>query len=416
MTEPTEPSNPLSKSELNPLQNPLLAENMNRWAEVYFTNPPERRDEAVAELLQELEQEQRQRDAQQPRGARVTSLPSRNLSMQQRNPEGMVNCPSCGAENPATHQFCGDCGEKIETEESASSGTGTFNENRGNGFGTKHAAPASSVQAPEQPAQQFQEEMTEEELSGEYSEEPDFAEGETPVYSAPVVHNDLSLFQSLRAPADVDEEEWEYGPQRSSPYRYYIAAALAIIILGLGYLAWKSAQSSQANEASPPPPAAATENAPASTTPAPKKEAEAAPTSPAKNAAPDAAKTTAATSNSTEKERPTEVVRASETRRIEPKAASAPIGGGAEELATAQRYLSGAGGQGRDGAEAAKWLWKSVAKHNGQATLVLADLYLRGDGVSKNCEQGRVLLDSAAQRGIPGAGERLRNLPAFGCH
>jgi TPR repeat protein len=225
------------------------------------------------------------------------------------------------------------------------------------------------------------------------------------------------LFQSLRAPADADEEDWEYGPQRSSPYRYYIAAALAIIILGLGYLAWRSAQSSQAaNEVSPAPPAAATENAPASTTPAPAPKTETAPTSPARIAAPDAAKTTAATSNSTEKQRPTEVVRASETRRIEPRAASASIGGGTEELATAQRYLNGTGGQGRDSAEAAKWLWKSIAKHNGQATLLLADLYLRGDGVSKNCEQGRVLLDSAAQRGIPGAGERLRNLPAFGCH
>jgi len=417
MTEPTEPSNPLPKSELNPLQNSLLAENMNRWAEVYFTNPPERRDEAVADLLRELEEEQRQRDVQ-PRGARVTSLPSRELSVQRRTSEKMVYCPSCGVENPDTHQFCGNCGEKIDTEKSASSTTGTFDENRGNGFGPKHAAPDPSVSGSERPAQQFREEMMEEEPSGEYYEEADPQEDEVPVYSVPVVHNDLSLFQSLRAPADVDEEEWEYGPQRSSSYRYYIAAALAIVILGLGYLAWKSAQSSQAaNEASPPPPGTAIENAPVSTTPASAPKTETAPTSPAKNEAPDAAsKTSAATRTGPEKQRPSEVVRASETRRIEPKAASASIGGGAEELATAQRYLSGTPGQGRDGAEAAKWLWKSIAKHNGQATLLLADLYLRGDGVSKNCEQGRVLLDSAAQRGVPGAGERLRNLPAFGCH
>jgi TPR repeat protein len=92
------------------------------------------------------------------------------------------------------------------------------------------------------------------------------------------------------------------------------------------------------------------------------------------------------------------------------------VGNGAEELAMAQSYLTGTDGRGRDGSEAAKWLWKSISKHNGQATLVLADLYLRGDGVPKNCEQGRVLLDSAAQRGIAGAGERLRNFQAFGCH
>ena len=77
-------------------------------------------------------------------------------------------------------------------------------------------------------------------------------------------------------------------------------------------------------------------------------------------------------------------------------------------------YLRGDGVP-RDDAEAAKWLWKSVAKHNAQATVLLADLYLKGNGVSKNCDQARVLLDSAARKGVAGAGERLRNLPAFGC-
>ena len=56
-----------------------------------------------------------------------------------------------------------------------------------------------------------------------------------------------------------------------------------------------------------------------------------------------------------------------------------------------------------------------MAKHNGAAALALADLYLKGDGVSKNCDQARVLLDSAARRDLAGAGKRLRNLQAFGC-
>jgi TPR repeat protein len=90
-------------------------------------------------------------------------------------------------------------------------------------------------------------------------------------------------------------------------------------------------------------------------------------------------------------------------------------GNGADEFVMAQRYLSGTSGQARDSAEAAKWLWKSIAKHNGPAMLVLADLYLKGDGVSKNCDQARVLLDSAALRGMAGAGEKIRHLQAFGC-
>jgi TPR repeat protein len=90
-------------------------------------------------------------------------------------------------------------------------------------------------------------------------------------------------------------------------------------------------------------------------------------------------------------------------------------GGGGEELATAQRFLHGSTGQARDTSEAAKWLWKSIAKHNGPAMLELADLYLKGDGVPKSCDQARVLLDSAARRGMARAGQRLRNLQAFGC-
>lgn len=44
--------------EMNPLRNRLLAANMGRWAEVYFTTAPEKRAEAVAELIRQLEQEE----------------------------------------------------------------------------------------------------------------------------------------------------------------------------------------------------------------------------------------------------------------------------------------------------------------------------------------------------------------------
>ena len=81
----------------------------------------------------------------------------------------------------------------------------------------------------------------------------------------------------------------------------------------------------------------------------------------------------------------------------------------------AQKYLNGSNGVQRNTSEAAHWLWKSIADHNSAALLPLADLYLKGDGVSKNCDQARVLLDSAARKGVAGAGERLRYLPAFGC-
>jgi TPR repeat protein len=56
-----------------------------------------------------------------------------------------------------------------------------------------------------------------------------------------------------------------------------------------------------------------------------------------------------------------------------------------------------------------------VAKHNLTAALMLADLYVRGDGVAKSCDQARLLLDAAARKGSSAAAERLRNLSASGC-
>ena len=44
---------------------------------------------------------------------------------------------------------------------------------------------------------------------------------------------------------------------------------------------------------------------------------------------------------------------------------------GDEELAMAQHFLNGTSSHGRDSAEAAKWLWKSIAKHNSAATVLL---------------------------------------------
>ena len=96
-------------------------------------------------------------------------------------------------------------------------------------------------------------------------------------------------------------------------------------------------------------------------------------------------------------------------------AAQSARGNGSEELTIAETYLNGTQGKAQDSAEAAKWLWRSVAKENSSAALVLSDLYLRGSGVAKNCDQARLLLDAAARKGIAGAAERLRNLPAFGC-
>ena len=81
----------------------------------------------------------------------------------------------------------------------------------------------------------------------------------------------------------------------------------------------------------------------------------------------------------------------------------------------ARDFLNGTNGKEPNRSLAAIYLWKAVAKQNIEATVMLSDLYLRGDGVPKNCEQARLLLDAAALKGRKDAAVQLRNLQAFGC-
>jgi PilZ domain len=60
-------------------------------------------------------------------------------------------------------------------------------------------------------------------------------------------------------------------------------------------------------------------------------------------------------------------------------------------------------------------LWVAVQNGDASAELVLANRYIDGDGVVKNCDQARVLLEAAAKRGNSAAVKRLAELPSTGC-
>jgi len=87
---------------------------------------------------------------------------------------------------------------------------------------------------------------------------------------------------------------------------------------------------------------------------------------------------------------------------------------GSQELILGRRYLLGQGVP-EDHATAAQWLWKSVAKQNADATLLLSDLYARGDGVPKSCDQARILLTIAGKRGSPEAIFKLEVIENDSC-
>ena len=60
-----------------------------------------------------------------------------------------------------------------------------------------------------------------------------------------------------------------------------------------------------------------------------------------------------------------------------------------------------------DSAATAAWLWKAMAKGNPDAPVRLADMYIKGDGVPRSCEQALVLLHAAAAQGDARASNRL---------
>jgi PilZ domain len=60
-------------------------------------------------------------------------------------------------------------------------------------------------------------------------------------------------------------------------------------------------------------------------------------------------------------------------------------------------------------------LWSAVASGDSSAEVDLARLYLRGEGVPRNCEQAKVLLRAAAKGGSAEARQELKKLPSRGC-
>jgi hypothetical protein len=385
----------LPAPELNPLTNPVLGRNMGRWAEVYFTSPPEKREQAVQELLRELEQES---PGEEAATQTVRAASDQTLDPRQAAPllEEFVQCPGCGQETYAQQKFCGGCGAPLAAQESLS------HSDTRNGADTQgSASPEPGVWEAGERRERFGEDR--------------LGEEKTDLHSAPPMQSIHDIgFSWERAEKSIANEPpllfADYRRAHRRRNRALMAAALTILIGTFLYVAGRVTSGWVRATPSPPVPtvksadraAASADRAPSpvqnglspveqdvATNPAQRKASGAVPSPQSAGALPSV---NAQSSVAAGSQRP-----------------------GSEELAVAESYLSGAQGKFRDSREAAKWLWKSVAKQNAEATLLLSDLYVRGDGVPQSCDQARLLLDAAASKGAPGAGERIRNLPNVGC-
>jgi len=357
------PDNPstLPQPNLNPLLNPILAKNIGRWAEVYFTNPPEKRERAVQELVRELERESSIPDhavAPQPsprqRDLADNALASATAEVQAQG----VICHSCGYLNRPKHKFCGRCGLRM-------------------------ASP--TVDGPDE--QESQPDSPVLLHIPEFPESPIFGLESTP---------------------------------RGQSYRLYAGVGLALVVLILGYMALRGTRTrSGAAHVTPPAPPAVT-NPVASTPPPANSKADTSsqmPSAANKPAGSPARRTSASPAEAPAKTNPGDSHPPATVPTPGQNSPGTPslVGDGSEELAMARGFLDGTNGRKQDPTQAVPWLWKAIAKQNVAATVLLSGMYLRGDGVPKNCEQARLLLDAATAKGRKDAAELLRNLQAFGC-
>jgi TPR repeat protein len=127
--------------------------------------------------------------------------------------------------------------------------------------------------------------------------------------------------------------------------------------------------------------------------------AENAATNPLTNNKSDAAADTAAATNS---DKP----KSTHSDQSSGEVASTQETAGAEEMTKAKNAS--------DAAAQAAWLWKATAKGNPDAPVQLADMYVKGSGVPRSCEQAMVLLKTAAEKANVLARNRLAAMYSTG--
>lgn len=410
-----EPETELPNPELNPLLNPTLGRHLGRWAQVYFTSPPEKREEAVGELLRELQGQpaglQDTPRLQQDQPVSTHSQPVESV----RIVEAVVaeppvqQCSACGHVHTSPQRFCGMCGASLEPE-------------------PRIVETPSTVRARERI-------LTHAELAS-------FSPADE---SIPAADDSFSDIRWLREKSLSGESESSWRPR-------YAPAIIAVMAIGILFYAQTRPQrgptpqsqqlAKSAPGASQNTPAQSSTETPAAALPlanAPPKTADhsserAAASPAARPPMPDAKASHPVPAGRAGNDRPEAAAKktASEPRPLPlatalggtktsapvaapPPSASVPNAlSGAAELAMAEDFLNGRTHP-RNSEEAAKYLWRAVGKENPSAILLLSDMYRVGDGVPKSCDQARLLLSAASRKGVPQAADKLRDLLRSGC-
>lgn len=417
-----EPLPDFPNQDLNPLVNPVLGRHLERWAQVYFNTPAERREEAVFQLIEELKAEEISRGV--PASGQSAAAPDETYA---------TVCPHCKRSNERSQKYCGMCGALMpRAQAAAASGSGAV---VGKTMFEQDFPPAGErVQGKVEERHDAEPAQRPRELESPFaatsllfqpaahakSTSPEIENNEQEVESD-VEYETADSDEMDSEPVDVDwlrdRNRYSEAEENSGIQNYLMGIAVVICVGILVFLiAIRPRYTKQAAKQKPPvnwnisqnaptempsvipsegtPQAGANAKAPALEEPPQNQPV------PMANPSPSA--------NAPSKSKPS-VPRSPSTAEVPAQAPAESNAGGAAELAVAKDYLSGKHGT-PDGAAAARMLWTAISKKNGPALLLLSDLYASGNGVPKNCDQARLLVDAALRKDVPEADIKLRNL------
>ena len=470
---------------LSPVLNPLLANQLGRWAEIYYTTPAENRDEAVRQLLQQLEAEAQSGSASRESGqaekadgeaGQPADFPAL-LESQTAFPPGEVHHQFGSAAQPpdglpqmeiSEAEHLADLSDPFLSNRTLSDPTVSDQTLSDPDLPGPDLSDFDSRESPfEAPAVQKHEELSNTPISKEHQDTPAVWPGMEAVESVIASSQETPQLPAIAPMSGIQEEEdWSaksapqdeaiepqatatsalFEPSQDSPPDFSVVrfrrlvlpaaatvrriprriAVAALLVVGFTALVWDLRRGTETSRTTPSrtpttavlrvskPPAAGTSTL--ETEPS-----QGAPNDPRSDRR-DPAQTTSdrADSATVQIAKPADEKTVIERSKVEKPAPEKllPERSWPEtsdpDLEAGLQYLRGNPAE-RNSAEAARYLWKSVSRQNGMALVELAGLYAKGDGVAKDCEQARILMEAASRHKVSKMGIALETLRDAGC-
>ena len=358
----------LPNDRLNPLLNPLLAKQLGRWAHIYYTASVNNREAAIEKLVCELEAEEAKlhgtRDAPAPAppterasGPVLVVAPRTAESV----PDPVKPWPLFSEPEVAELGADGSMSTQAPIIESF------------------HAQEAVELQTPAESRILETEATPESSKLPASSAEPYMERAALPAPAAEVPVWEPSPRERYGLETITTPDLFS-SPASTRSWRRPLAAMGLVALLGIGLsLAWQRSKSSAGTQQ-------AHRSQPSSSPLAVRSETASAP--PAASVAPAAASVTPAAAGVT----PGKAIL---PETVPPTAEE--IASKDPDLVAGLRLLKGTSA-GPNSAEAVPHLWQAVKRQNAVALVTLAELFAQGEGVTKDCDQAKILFGAAERQ------------------